>query len=181
MIFLKDILSRITYTVLGESVKKSKFEKKLLKADTETLCDMLLRKLNENPFSSNTPKNQMIYDTLPDTTKLGLLDMFYEQINGILCEARKSILTGLGQCDGRLVVYNGNVLFCCCEDLAELIANNLAFIDEVRIRIPGSIGEAKMFNGSSYSVDYEGSVFDRCPFCGAKVHRKVACERPDNQ
>ncbi len=178
---MKDIFTSITYGVLGELVKKSKFEKKLLKADPEKLCDMLLRKLNENPFSSNTLKNQMIYDKLPDTLRFRLLDMFYEQINGILCEARKSILTGLGQCDGRLVVNNGNVLFCCCEDLAELLANNTAFIDEAQIRIPGSIGEAKMFNGGTYSVDFEGSVFNRCPFCGAKVQRKVVCENPDTE
>ena len=71
-------------------MKKGKFEKKLLKADTEDLCEMLLRKLNENPFASDSSKNRMIYEQLPEEVRDGLLDMFYEQINGMICEARKS-------------------------------------------------------------------------------------------
>lgn len=158
-------------------MKKSKFEKKLLKADAETLCNMLLRKLDDNPFSSNSIKNQMIYDRLPDSTKETLLNMFYEQINNMLCEARQSILTGLGQCTGRLVVSNGNVLFCCCEELAHLISHNAAFIDDNLIRVPGVIGIGKEFEGSIYSVGSESMVFDSCPYCGAKVQRKILCER----
>ena len=158
-------------------MKKDKFEKKLLKADTEDLCEMLLRKLNENPFASDSSKNRMIYDQLPEEVRAGLLDMFYEQINGMICEARKSLLTGLGQCNGRLLVSNGNVLFCCCEELANLISHNAAFIDENRIRVPGTVGVGKEFNGGVYSVDFEGMIFDHCPFCGAKVQRKVVCER----
>lgn len=163
--------------MLGESVKKSKFEKKLLKADTEALCDMLLRKLNESPFSSNSSKNQMIYDQLPEAVREGLLDMFYEQINGMLCDARESVLTGLGQCNGRLLVSNGNVLYCCCEELAALISHNAAFIDDNMIRVPSTIGVGKEFEGGIYSVDSEAMVFNCCPYCGAKVQRKMIIER----
>lgn len=155
-------------------MKQSKFEKKAEKAKLGKLCKMFVSNLEYDATKKETEKLQYLSDKIPDHVEDKILFSYYENVVDVINNERYKMLTGYGQCRGHLVSYKGNIIFCCCQDLALLIAYRNAHTDCGKLCIPGTVGSASRFKDSVYVVnDDESMTFDTCPFCGAVIQERA--------
>lgn len=87
-------------------------------------------------------------------------------------EARHRLLTGPGQCRGRLIAYNGEIAVCCCGKMAAALIGSHAQYSRGTItfvsRQPRTSAEHE---GATYLAGPDLMVYraNACPFCHARV------------
>lgn len=151
-----------------------KFEKKVGKASREKLSRMYLNRLGCEPDTETVEELREISEKLPVPLTENLKYAYYENEFSKLNEIKFGLLTGYGQCMGNLVVHHGEIIMCCCREMADLVAFENARYSKGKIFIPGKRGNATNHNGSVFIIsDDNGMSFGFCPYCQAVITEKI--------
>lgn len=151
-----------------------KFERKVEKADPEKLSMMYLDNMNYDPSNKEVEKLRTLSEHIPDPVKNDLQFAYYASKIANFNDRKFQLLTGYGQCRGSLVSYNGDIVVCCCREMAGLVAYCNAHYFRGRIHVPGQSGNASRHGGEVFIItDERGQTFKECPFCEAPVTEKI--------
>ncbi len=152
----------------------SKFSKKVDKAKNRKLLKMYLEKMDYKPSGKTVEELRVLSDRIPEPVTDDLQYAYYEHRIEKMKRERFRTLTGYGQCRGLLVAHDGDVVLCCCRDMAKLIVDTNAYCQKGAIRVPVKHGAASHYEDSYYLIsDDEDEAFYECPFCFAPVQEKI--------
>ncbi len=152
----------------------SKFSKKVSNAKDRKLFKMYLDKMDYKPSDKTVEELRVLSDRIPEPVMDDLQYSYYERRAEKLKRERFRTLTGYGQCRGLLVAHDGDVILCCCRDMAKMIVENNAYVQKGSLRVPTKHGFASHFRDSYYLIAEEDEeVYDECPFCYAIVQEKL--------
>lgn len=134
---------------------------------------MYLKRMDYDPSDKKVEELRVLSDKIPEPVTDDLQYTYYEDRIAKLKRERFRILTGYGQCRGRLIAHNGDIVVCCCREMAELVAFRNAYHSEDRIHVPVSHSIASRYDNSFYLVTDSEEVLSECPFCCAPLQEKI--------
>ena len=151
-----------------------KFVKKVSNAKDRKLFKMYLDKMDYKPSDKTVEELRILSDRIPEPVTDDLQYAYYEHRMERLKKERFRILTGYGQCRGMLVTHNGDIVLCCCRDMARLIADTNAYGRKGAIVVPARHGAASHYNDGYYLItEDEDETLNECPFCFSSVQEKI--------
>ncbi|MCQ2079871.1 MAG: hypothetical protein MJZ38_07455 [archaeon] len=151
-----------------------KFEKKVDEANDLGLCKLYADRMDYDPSAKTVEELRLLSDKIPDNVKDNLQFAYYERRIAKLNDTRFRVLTGYGQCRGALIAHHGDVIVCCCREMATLIAYRNAYYMNGSIVLPDRRGDAARHNDGVYIISEGiGQTFTECPFCYATIQERI--------
>ena len=151
-----------------------KFNRKVNNAKDRKLFGMYLDRMDYKPSDKAVEELRVLSDKIPEPVTDDLQYSYYEKRIAKLNRERFRVLTGYGQCRGMLVAHDGDIVLCCCREMAELIAFHNGYHSEGAIHIPVKHGTASHYDNSYYLITDAGEeTFKECPFCFAPLQEKI--------
>ena len=95
-----------------------KFSKKVNNAKDRKLFGMYLDRMDYKPSDKAVEELRVLSDRIPEPVTDDLQYSYYEKRIAKLNRERFRVLTGYGQFRGMLVAHDGDIVLCCCREMA---------------------------------------------------------------
>ncbi|MDD4222343.1 MAG: hypothetical protein PHF83_04335 [Candidatus Methanomethylophilus sp.] len=151
-------------------MKQKKFAQEVRHADPEKLEKMYQDLLgHESDYGTRIQLDTLsILIGTERAEELGL--DWYDKQAQKLDRQKYRLLTGYGQCQGLLMARGNDIVSCCCDKMAKVVAYGHVHYFDGRIFIPGYPSDPCEKDGAIYILSKNrGYTVNKCPFCGAPI------------